>query len=111
MAVPGRRNGLNEEDDEESNGLFGEEGLVAEESDTPPHLRDLSHAATHGDLNALRLAIGTLSLSLTHNCSSLLIQYLPLSVKPYSTSKQYQSKNPNYYLLCCAGVRNGVRNS
>lgn len=64
MAVPGRRNGLNEEDDEESNGLFGEEGLVAEESDTPPHLRDLSHAATHGDLNALRLALDNLTGSI-----------------------------------------------
>ncbi|XP_045831536.1 ankyrin repeat domain-containing protein 1 [Trifolium pratense] len=63
MAVPGRRNGLNDDDDEESNGLFEEEVLV-EESDTPPHLRDLSHAAQNGDLNALRLAIDNLSGSI-----------------------------------------------
>ncbi|GAU50955.1 hypothetical protein TSUD_411430, partial [Trifolium subterraneum] len=63
MAVPGRRNGLNDDDEEESNGLFEEEVLV-EETDTPPHLRDLSHAAQNGDLNALRLALDNLSGSI-----------------------------------------------
>jgi len=81
MAVPGRRNGLNEEDDEESNGLFGEEDLVAEESDTPPHLRDLSHAATHGDLNALRLALGTLSLQ---RIIFLVNSFFTFLLNPYS---------------------------
>ncbi|CAL5207297.1 unnamed protein product [Lathyrus oleraceus] len=64
MAVPGRRNGFNEDDDEESNGIFEEQSLVVEETDTPPHLRDLSHAAQTGDLNALRLALDNLSGSI-----------------------------------------------
>lgn len=89
MAVPGRRNGFNEDDDEESNGIFEEQSLVVEETDTPPHLRDLSHAAQTGDLNALRLALGNSSLFyspfsqflLPHHNSlvSVLLQCLPLS--------------------------------
>lgn len=68
MAVPGRRNGFNEDDDEESNGIFEEQSLAVEETDTPPHLRDLSHAAQTGDLSALRLALGNY-LSLTFSFS------------------------------------------
>ncbi|XP_004515928.1 uncharacterized protein [Cicer arietinum] len=66
MAVPGRRNGLNEDGDEESNGLFEEEGLVDFQEDTltPPHLRDLSRAAQFGDLPSLRLALDNLTGSI-----------------------------------------------
>lgn len=101
MAVPGRRNGLNEDGDEESNGLFEEEGLVDFQEDTltPPHLRDLSRAAQFGDLPSLRLALGrylilTLSLSLSHRIilHSLFIKILPLSIKPCSSFKIFQSK-------------------
>ncbi|XP_061353913.1 uncharacterized protein LOC133298598 [Gastrolobium bilobum] len=64
MAVPGRRNGLNnEEDEEEDNALFEEEGIL-EDTDTPPHLRDLSAAAQRGDLHALRLALDNLTGSI-----------------------------------------------
>lgn len=63
MAVPGRRNGLNDDDDddnfEDDNALFEEDGLVElVESDTPPHLRDLAAASQSSDLDALRLALG-----------------------------------------------------
>ncbi|KAJ1392208.1 Ankyrin repeat [Sesbania bispinosa] len=67
MAVPGRRNGMNEEDDEEeANALFEEEGLIEfeEEIDTPPHLRALSRAAQRGDVHALRLALDNLNGSI-----------------------------------------------
>ncbi|XLU47012.1 tankyrase-1 [Arachis ipaensis] len=62
MAVPGRRNGINEDD--EDNNLFEEEGLIEHESDTPPHLRDLSAAAQLGDLSALRTALDNLQGSI-----------------------------------------------
>lgn len=62
MAV---RDGLVEEEDEEMNeALFGEGGLLDLESDTPPHLRDLAHAAQLGDLQALRNAIDNLNGSI-----------------------------------------------
>ncbi|XP_057427662.1 uncharacterized protein LOC130720964 isoform X2 [Lotus japonicus] len=67
MAVPGRRNGMNEEDeDEEPIALFEEEGLIEddEEAETPPHLRALSLAAQRGDVNALRLALDNLTGSI-----------------------------------------------
>ncbi|XP_059667564.1 uncharacterized protein LOC132312987 [Cornus florida] len=60
MAVPRRRNGLIDEDED---ALFEEEGgdLVLEpDSDTPPHLRDLATAAELGDVNALRHALDNL---------------------------------------------------
>lgn len=64
MAVPGRRNGMIDEDDDvEDNGLFEEDGLVELDDDTPPHLRDLAAATQLGDLDALRLALGILLLS------------------------------------------------
>ncbi|MED6156343.1 hypothetical protein PIB30_013620 [Stylosanthes scabra] len=62
MAVPGRRNGINSDD--EDNNLFEEEGLVEPESDTPPHLRDLSAAAQLGNLSALRTALDNLQGSI-----------------------------------------------
>lgn len=63
MAVPGRRNGWVDDDDEDYNGgeavgLFEEDGLVELEPDTPPHLRDLAAAAQLGDVENLRRALG-----------------------------------------------------
>ncbi|XP_021289257.1 tankyrase [Herrania umbratica] len=66
MAVPGRRNGLMEEDEhDDENALFEENGLEMDlEADTPPHLRDLAAAAQLGDLDALRLALDNLNGSI-----------------------------------------------
>lgn len=61
MAVPGRRNGLLEEDDENDETLFEE--LIQEEVETPAHLRDLAAAAQLGDVDALRRALGLPFLS------------------------------------------------
>lgn len=62
MAVPGRRNGLLEDDEDDENPLFEENGLDVDlEPDTPPHIRNLGAAAQLGDVNALRLALGFLS--------------------------------------------------
>lgn len=60
MAVP--RNGIMEEDDnEDENGLFEEDGVNDDlEADTPPHLRELAAAAQLGDVEALRVALGLL---------------------------------------------------
>ncbi|GAV89018.1 Ank domain-containing protein/Ank_2 domain-containing protein [Cephalotus follicularis] len=64
MAVPGRRNGLMEEDEhEEDNALFEEDGIDLED-ETPPHLRDLATAAMLGDVNALRIALDNLDGSI-----------------------------------------------
>ncbi|KAF3959547.1 hypothetical protein ACB098_09G037400 [Castanea mollissima] len=65
MAVPGRRNGMIEYDDDvEENGLFEEEDLVELDDETPPHLRDLAAATELGDLEALRLALDNLTGSI-----------------------------------------------
>ncbi|KAI9086307.1 hypothetical protein K1719_031761 [Acacia pycnantha] len=68
MAVPGRRNDLNDEDDDnfdEDNALFEENGVLeVDESDTPPHLRDLAAASQFGDLDNLRLALDNLTGSI-----------------------------------------------
>ncbi|KAK7277443.1 hypothetical protein RJT34_22456 [Clitoria ternatea] len=66
MAVPGRRNGMNDdEEDPDDNALFEEEGLLENDfDDTPPHLRDLSTAAQLGDPNALHLALDNLTGSI-----------------------------------------------
>lgn len=50
-------------DDDEDGILFVEEGAFPEADfeDTPPHLRDLAAAAVHGDVEALRQALGILS--------------------------------------------------
>lgn len=64
MAVPGRLNGMIEEEDNEDNALFEEEGLIELDSDTPPHLRDLAAASQIGDVDALRLALGNHFLTL-----------------------------------------------
>ncbi|KAJ6851437.1 ankyrin repeat and SOCS box protein 13-like [Iris pallida] len=58
MAVPGRRNGLMEDDEIEDDFLEVEETEeVEEDSDIPPHLRPLAEAAQRGDADALRLAL------------------------------------------------------
>ena len=68
MAVPGRRNGFNDDEDddnlEEDNALFEQDNglLELDFSDTPPHLRDLAAASQSGHLPNLRLALGSLSL-------------------------------------------------
>lgn len=69
MAVPGRRNGWVDDDDEDYNGgeavgLFEEDGLVELEPDTPPHLRDLAAAAQLGDVENLRRALDALDGSI-----------------------------------------------
>ncbi|KAL9228094.1 hypothetical protein vseg_003708 [Gypsophila vaccaria] len=59
MAVPGRRNGLLEdEDDDVEDGLFDD--LVEADDATPPHLRHLASASHSGDLPALLLALDNL---------------------------------------------------
>lgn len=59
MAVPGR--GLMEADDnDDENALFEEEDLEDLDSHAPPHLRAIADATQLGDLDALRLALGTL---------------------------------------------------
>ncbi|KAK9723959.1 hypothetical protein RND81_05G037000 [Saponaria officinalis] len=59
MAVPGRRNGLMEDEDNDvEDGLF--EDFVDADDAPPPHLRHLSSAAHSGDLPALRLALDNL---------------------------------------------------
>ncbi|OMO81795.1 hypothetical protein CCACVL1_12183 [Corchorus capsularis] len=65
MAVPGRRNGLEEDEHDDDNALFEENGLEMDlEDDTPPHLRDLAAAAQLGDLDALRVALDNLNGSI-----------------------------------------------
>lgn len=58
MAVPGRRNGMVDDDDEEV-ALFDEGGVFPHpDSNIPPHLQDLAAAAEQGHVDALRQAIG-----------------------------------------------------
>ncbi|GMH30188.1 hypothetical protein Nepgr_032031 [Nepenthes gracilis] len=66
MAVPGRRNGLMEEDDNDVvDGMLEEQELedglpIEDDTDVPAHLRDLASSASSGDLVALRLALDNL---------------------------------------------------
>ncbi|KAL4031823.1 hypothetical protein IC575_010114 [Cucumis melo] len=63
MAVPGRRNGVVDEDDyEEDNALFEEDGVIEFDSDTPPHLRPLATASQLGDVDGLRTALDNLTV-------------------------------------------------
>ncbi|PWA40916.1 Ankyrin repeat-containing protein [Artemisia annua] len=66
MAVPGRRNGMIDGDEDEDGILFVEEGALPESDfeDTPLHLRDLAAAAMHGDVDALRQALDNLDGSI-----------------------------------------------
>ncbi|KAK1400196.1 putative NAD(+) ADP-ribosyltransferase [Heracleum sosnowskyi] len=62
MAVPGRRNGLIDEDDDDEIALFEEDGVLPQpDSDVPPHLRHLAAAAEQGDADALRQTLDTLA--------------------------------------------------
>ncbi|KAJ6871156.1 hypothetical protein NC652_036732 [Populus alba x Populus x berolinensis] len=65
MAVH-RDNLLEEEENEEDNALFEGDGLVDQDSDIPPHLRDLARAAQTGDVDALRYALGSNRIFLAH---------------------------------------------
>lgn len=61
MAVPGRRNGVMDEDDDEDDVLFDDGDALADldlDSDVPPHLRALVEAAESGNVDALRSALG-----------------------------------------------------
>lgn len=61
MAVPGRRNGIIGDDDNDvEDGLY-EVQTVVEFEETPPHLRELAAASQSGDLPALRQALGNFS--------------------------------------------------
>ena len=51
---------MEEDDNEDDNALF-DEGLGELDLDTPPHLRALAAAAQLGNVDALRLALGTFS--------------------------------------------------
>jgi hypothetical protein len=53
-----------EEENEEDNALFEGDGLVDQDSDIPPHLRDLARAAQTGDVDALRYALGEMNILL-----------------------------------------------
>ncbi|CAO2839472.1 unnamed protein product [Amaranthus hypochondriacus] len=60
MAVPGRRNGIIGDDDNDvEDGLY-EVQTVVEFEETPPHLRELAAASQSGDLPALRQALDNL---------------------------------------------------
>lgn len=65
MAVPGRRNGLMGDDEEDGGIIIDEEDIEYEQVDanTPPHLRQVAIAAERGDLESLRHALGTQSCS------------------------------------------------
>ncbi|CAI9097930.1 OLC1v1034454C1 [Oldenlandia corymbosa var. corymbosa] len=66
MAVPGRRNGMMS-DDEEDGALFGGDVEFVEagsDSDTPPHLRELAAAAQLGNVDQLRSALDNLDGSI-----------------------------------------------
>ncbi|XP_011013768.1 PREDICTED: tankyrase-1-like [Populus euphratica] len=73
MAVH-RDNLLEEEENEEDNALFEGDGLAFlflvnfyvndQDSDIPPHLRDLARAAQSGDVDALRYALDNLNGSI-----------------------------------------------
>lgn len=79
MAVPGRRNGMVDDDDyEEDNALFEEDGVIEFDSDTPPHLRALATAAQLGDVNGLRTALGSTSSFTLAHCDSVYLLRLVL---------------------------------
>ncbi|RVW22234.1 hypothetical protein CK203_104031 [Vitis vinifera] len=82
MAVPGRRNGLMEEDDDNDEAVFGE--LIEDEVETPAHLRNLAAAAQLGDVDALRLALDLkdfMPISLVVSLYKLLVKVLAYRLK------------------------------
>lgn len=63
MAVPGRRNGVMGDDEDDDEILLDDGNALAEldlEPDVPPHLRALLEAAETGNVDALRRALGTI---------------------------------------------------
>lgn len=80
MAVPGRRNGLLEEDDDgfiDENAVFEEDAVDADlDFELPVHLRDFSTAAQIGDVDALRLAIGRPHFSFYSSTSLVLLVFV-----------------------------------
>ena len=84
MAVPGRRNGLMEEDDDNDEAVFGE--LIEDEVEAPAHLRNLAAAAQLGDVDALRLALGLLfffffflfPFSFPNSCDAFLMLFVEI---------------------------------
>jgi hypothetical protein len=70
MAVPGGRNGMEDDDDiVEVAEAFG--GGASDDEEVPPHLRALAEAAQSGDAAALLAALGTSLISLSASRSSL----------------------------------------
>jgi hypothetical protein len=72
MAVPGGRNGLEDDDDEQQGvNLDGGDGdaWADFDHDVPLHLRPLVDAAQSGDLDSLRTALGILFSSSLVNYS------------------------------------------
>ncbi|KAI4300349.1 hypothetical protein L6164_033737 [Bauhinia variegata] len=74
MAVPVRRNGLYDDDDDDGNdvgnlnALFEEEvleELEPEEPDVPPYIRDLDDAAELDDIDAFRRALDNFPVNVT----------------------------------------------
>ncbi|CAH9090256.1 unnamed protein product [Cuscuta europaea] len=61
MAVPGRPNGLGDEDEDEDIFVGEEMELQPLDANTYPHLREVAIAAEHGQLDSLRHALGNLS--------------------------------------------------
>ncbi|KAJ3682549.1 hypothetical protein LUZ60_015122 [Juncus effusus] len=61
MAVAGGRNGMNEDDSDDEQGVYlhggADEAWANLDHDLPPHLRPLADAAQSGDLDALRTAL------------------------------------------------------
>ncbi|OMO73702.1 hypothetical protein COLO4_26911 [Corchorus olitorius] len=102
MAVPGRRNGLEEDEHDDDNALFEENGLEMDlEDDTPPHLRDLAAAAQLGDLDALRVALGFSSLY-THLSSSSLCFNFPYNLNG-SIDEPVEDGDTALHLACLYG--------
>lgn len=62
MAVPGGRNGM-EDDDDEQQGVYldggGSDAWADVDHEVPAHLRPLVDSAQSGDLDSLRTALGT----------------------------------------------------
>lgn len=68
MAVPGRRNGLMDQDDmDDDNALFDEHGFIEDfddQPDPPPHIRAITTAVHGGDQQALCVALDSFNGSI-----------------------------------------------
>lgn len=78
MAVPGRRNGLNDDDGDE-NAFFEDEILMELQDSDSLHLSDLATASHLAGLHALRLTLGSqlLFLFFSEFWPSLRYDYFP----------------------------------